>query len=450
MADPDLPDDAEGAPGDAGGGSGAGSPSDAASPSAATPPNEAVADLTATEGAGAVDGQPSGWWQTSTARIALGVGLAAVLLAVVLVSVLRSGGDVTTVDQASVDATLPVSTTADAAPGTDPGPAVAVEEGPGDPGTTTTTRKPRRPGTGPPGPLTDQPVDVPGVERRGALVVKIDNLDPDARPQSGLTLADVVFEERVEGNITRFAAVFHGSDSDAVGPIRSGRSTDLGITGQLHRPLFAFSGANGSFLDLLRNGPLTDIGADARPGAYYRSPAKVIPHNLYSSTQALYGQAGAVAPTPLWPFRAPNTVPAGARPVVGAAFQFGGGFTNVVYRWDPNEGGGAFVREQNGSIHYDADNWPVAPQNVVIQFVDYVDSGVNDGSGNQIPEAKMVGGGGGWLLSGGTALPITWQRDSIESTTRYYGPDGGLVPFAPGKTWIELVPAWAGATIEYR
>lgn len=335
----DPPDDAAAEPGD-------GAP-------------EPSADVTAADGGP----QTAGWWQTPTARIALGVGLATVLLAVVVVSVLRSGGDVTTVDQASVASTLPVSTTEAAAPGTDPGLAAAVADaGPDGVGTTTTTRKPRRPGTGPPGPLTDQPVDVPGIERRGALVVKIDNLDPDARPQSGLTLADVVFEERVEGNITRFAAVFHGSDSDAVGPIRSGRSTDLGITGQLHRPLFAFSGANGSFLDLLRNGPLTDVGADARPGAYYRSPAKVIPHNLYSSTQTLYGQAGAVAPTPLWPFRAPNTVPAGARPVVGAAFQFGGGFTNVVYRWDPNEGGGAFVREQNGSIHYDADNWPVAPR----------------------------------------------------------------------------------------
>lgn len=425
MADADQPDDA--------------------APPPADPPTDV--DPEATDPGAA--GSPTGWWQSSTARVALGVGLAAVLLAVVVASIVRSGGDVTTVDQASVDSSLPVSTTTSGPAGTE-APAVVEPAPDAGAGTTTTTRKPRRPGTGPPGPLTDQPVDAPGVERRGALVVKIDNLDPDARPQSGLTLADVVFEERVEGNITRFAAVFHGSDSDAVGPIRSGRSTDLGITGQLHRPLFAFSGANGSFLDLLRNGPLTDIGADARPGAYYRSPAKVIPHNLYSSTQALYGQAGAVAPTPLWPFRAASTVPAGARPVVGAAFQFGGGFTNVVYRWDPIEGGGAFVREQNGSIHYDADNWPVAPQNVVIQFVDYVDSGVNDGSGNQIPEAQMVGSGGGWLLSGGTALPITWQRDGLESATRYYGPDGGLVPFAPGKTWIELVPAWAGATVEYR
>jgi hypothetical protein len=391
------------------------------------------------------------WWSTPRARIAMGVGVVAVLVAVIAASVLRSGGDVTTVEQAGADDRIVTDTAPpDTAATETSGAPVVASEPPSTVGTTTTTRKPRRPGTGPPGPLTAQAVDYPGYERRGALVVKIDNLDSAARPQSGITLADVVYEERVEGNITRFAAVFHGSDSEAVGPIRSGRSTDLGIVGPLQRPLFAFSGANGSFLDLLRAGPLTDIGADVRPGAYYRAPDRGMPHNLFSSTATLYAQAGAAAPTSLWPFRPPNTLPVGARPVVGASMQFGGGFTNVVYRWDPVEGGGAFVREQNGRVHYDTDNWPVAPQNVVIQPVDYVDSGVPDGSGNQIPEGRLVGQGSGWLLTGGAVVPIRWERPSLTQPTQYFGPDGQLVPFAPGKTWIELVPAWAGATFEYR
>ncbi|MEZ5140990.1 MAG: DUF3048 domain-containing protein [Acidimicrobiales bacterium] len=391
------------------------------------------------------------WWARPRARLLVGAGLVAALLAVIVVAVLRSGGDVTTLDQAGAEDHELVATDDTDPPGTAaPEPPATEAAAPDTIGTTTTTRKPRRPGTGPPGPLTNQAVDYPGYERRGALVVKIDNLDPDARPQAGITLADVVFEERVEGNITRFAAVFHGSDSEEIGPVRSGRSTDLGIVGQLNRPLYAFSGANGAFLDLLRAGPLVDIGADARPGAYYRTGGRVIPHNLFTSTGSLYRQAGALPPYPLWPFRPAGTVPAGARPVVGAALQFGGGFTRVVYRWDPVEGGGAFVREQNGSVHYDTDNWPVAPQNVVIQFVDYVDSGVPDGSGHPIPEARMIGRGNGWLLTGGAALPITWERDSLESATRFLGPDGSVVPFAAGKTWVELVPTWAGATIEWR
>ncbi len=55
-------------------------------------------------------------------------------------------------------------------------------------------------------PLTGMPITDPALANRVALVVKIDN-HPDARPQSGLNQADIVFEENVE-QLTRFAAVF--------------------------------------------------------------------------------------------------------------------------------------------------------------------------------------------------------------------------------------------------
>ena len=69
-----------------------------------------------------------------------------------------------------------------------------------------------------------------------ALVIKIDNHE-DARPQFGLNIADVVFEEIVEGNITRFAAVFHSQNADPVGPVRSARTGDFDILNGLKHAL---------------------------------------------------------------------------------------------------------------------------------------------------------------------------------------------------------------------
>ena len=86
-----------------------------------------------------------------------------------------------------------------------------------------------------------------GGARRPALAVKIEN-SVDARPQSGLNAADVVWEEVVEGGITRFVAVYHSTLPPEIGPIRSVRPMDAAIAGPLHG-LFAFSGGQGPFVD---------------------------------------------------------------------------------------------------------------------------------------------------------------------------------------------------------
>lgn len=314
-------------------------------------------------------------------------------------------------------------------------------------GTTTTTRAPRNAHTGPPGPLTGAPVERPGYEQRPALVVKIDNYDPNARPQAGLTNADVVYEEKVEGPVSRFAAVFQGTDAEVVGPVRSARSTDVAIVGPLNTPLFAYSGANGGFLELLSMSPLIDVGA-ARNGSYYRGGDKPMPHNLYSSTAGLYGGRSGGAPAPLFTFRGRQEAPGpGARPAVRAAYHFGGGITAITWTWDTAEGG--WVRTQNGTPHLDTGNWPVTVDNVVIEYVPYVASSSQDMYGNPIPEAEMHGEGRGWVLTGGAAIPVVWSKFALDARTDYYGPDGQLVRFAPGRTWVALVPVEYPATVTF-
>lgn len=407
----------------------------------------AATNATATAGTDA-EGSTRAWTRTHTAGV---VGAAAVAFALLVFAVVHASSSSTPVVAASPTAGPPTAAPRTEPPATDaPVTDPPVTDAPvTEPGVTPTTRKPRVARTGPPGPLTGAPVDRPGYEQRPAVVLKIDNYDPDARPQAGLTLADVVYEEMVEGSLTRFAAVFQGSDADKIGPIRSARSTDIAIAGPLHRPLFGYSGANGGFQQLLSVAPITDVGAGARPGSYYRGGDKVIPHNLYTSSALIYGGTRGYTPTPLWDFRgARDPVGAGARTAGSVTYQFGGNATVVSWAWSPDEHG--WVRTQNGSVHYDQDNWPVTAENVLIQYVPYVNSIADDMFGNPIPEADLGGVGRGWLLTtDGAAVPLSWTRYATEEPTRYTDANGAPVRFAPGRTWVILVPMQLPATIRF-
>lgn len=368
------------------------------------------------------------------AQVAAAVALAVVLTAAVAAG-LRLGDDEEVVAVATTTTVAPTT----AAPTTT------------EPPTTTSTVPPPPEcdpppvGTGPPGPLTGRPVEVPGAQSRPALIVKIDNYDPSARPQAGLTRADVVFEEKVEGPVSRFAAVFQSTSSE-VGPVRSARSTDVGLAATLGRPLFAYSGASGYFQGLVDQAPLIDVGAGRRAGAYWRAADRPVPYNLWSSTSGLWSGASAVPPAPLWAFRAEGApAPAGGRPMTEAAYHFGGNVTSVRWRWDPARG--TFARWQNGTPHLDAAWCQVEVQNVIVQLVPYVDSGVRDVTGGVSPEAALFGAGPAWVLTGGQAVPATWQRVWGDSPTAYLGPDGRPIAMAPGRTWVALVPEANGVAI---
>lgn len=127
---------------------------------------------------------------------------------------------------------------------------------------TTTSTSPTTTSTTVPGavaPLTGLPVS-PSIAQRPAVIVKIDN-DRAAPPQSGLDQADVVYEEVVEGGITRYLSIFQSQDASPVGPVRSVRGTDSDIV----RPiggLFAYSGGTPQYVSLIDSSGVKDVGAN--------------------------------------------------------------------------------------------------------------------------------------------------------------------------------------------
>jgi len=290
-------------------------------------------------------------------------------------------------------------------------------------------------------PLTGLPMDIVRA-RRPVLVVKIDNA-PKARPQLGLNQADVVFEEGVEGGITRFAALFHSENAKPVGPVRSARSTDIKLISALRHPLFAYSGANATFQRYVHEAPLVDVGFDAHPDRYSRDSGRPSPYNLFSETEELFDLApdGAVPPPALFAYRSPGEAPSGVdvRAVTHArVFWQAHRLTEAIWDWDVTARG--WRRTQNGEIHVDGAGKQVAPANVIVQFTTYHDTGQVDSTGTAVPEADVVGQGDAWVLTGGMLIPCRWSKSSDTDITRYTDSSGAPCRLAPGKTWVELVP----------
>ncbi len=275
-------------------------------------------------------------------------------------------------------------------------------------------------------------------------MVKIDNA-PKARPQIGLNQADVVFEEGVEGGITRFAALFHSEESKPVGPVRSARTTDIRLISALRHPLFAYSGANATFQRYVHEAPLVDVGVrrPSRPLPPGRRPARrpttCSPRPRSSSTWRPTGRCRRRPCSPSAP-RARAASGPGARAVSHARVWWQASkLTEAALglgRRPPRAGAGPRTARPTST----APGKQVTPANVVVQFVTYHDTGQVDSTGTAVPEADVVGEGDAWVLTGGMLIPCRWSKASDTDITRYTDASGAEVQLAPGKTWVELVP----------
>lgn len=348
-------------------------------------------------------------------RIALAAALAVLLVGGIALALVATGGD----EEAAPTTTTTTTT---------------------EPETTTTTTQPVAPLTGLPGDYLER-------LSRPALAVKIDNVDPKARPQLGINEADVVYEERVEGSVTRFLAVFHSTDAAPVGPVRSARTSDIPLVSTLHRPYYAWSGANAAFAQRVRGAAIIDVGYDAVPDQYFREGGRPAPHNLMiRSTDHLMRlpAEGATPPPAIFQYRAEGEQPAGLEAVGGVHIVYGtgAGSAPVDYAWN----GSGWARSQRGTPHVDASGKQVAPANVIVQFVNYVPTDVGDQFGVPIPEAQLLGTGEAWVFTAGGLIRGTWHKPALDVVTTYVDGAGNPIKLTPGRTWVALPPPGGAST----
>jgi hypothetical protein len=247
---------------------------------------------------------------------------------------------------------------------------------------------------------------------------------------SGLAVADIVFEEVVEGRTTRFAAAFHSQSSDPIGPIRSGRTQDVDLFTSFFFPLFVWSGGNPGVTRAINDSTLVNMGPNNARG-YFRGPGSA-PHNFYTSTDVIWEQAPGDVPVPprqqFVYIEADETVGGEASNGVRARI----GSESIEWTW--NAEFDKFDRSQRGRAHDDKLFGRIRSTNVVVMGVPYQPSSVDRNS----PEAQTVGTGPVWVFTDGKVTTGSWTRDANTEPIEFVTAEGAPIALAPGNTWIEL------------
>lgn len=266
---------------------------------------------------------------------------------------------------------------------------------------------------------------------RAALSVKIENT-PESRPQSGLDQADVVWEEVVEGQITRFLAMFNAQSPATLGPIRSVRLTDPNIVWPVGG-IFAFSGGAKYALDGIAKAPVLLVDESRAGSAMYRERSRRAPHNLYGRGDLLFQKGGTPVPPPaLFSYttkRSATTAP-GTQAALSARVGFNGSYA-VDWTWDPARR--AWMRSTSGRPFVVASGAQIGATNVVIMAITY-----RGGAGAMQAEGILTGEGRAIVLTDGLAIEGRWIRPTLASPARFVDGAGRTVALAPGNTWVEL------------
>ncbi len=288
-------------------------------------------------------------------------------------------------------------------------------------------------------PLTGLALIGPSLADRPAIVVKIDNTEK-GRPQEAISQADMVYVEQIEGGFTRLVMIFHSNTPTELGPIRSGRTTDIALLGSLNQPVFVWSGANRVHASLLRRQNIVDLGAGTRT-EYTRSPDRPGTYDLMTDPSILWGIAeengDGGAPLPHFEYRDDTIgLPGSAVAAAGASIAY----PSLTSDWFWDTVAEGWRRTQSGSEHVDADGVSVLAANVVIAEVAHVRTGSTDTAGSAVYEEQFLGSGRGWVLTDGHLVEVTWTKPSISSVATWTTADGVPVALMPGQTWIELAP----------
>ena len=291
-------------------------------------------------------------------------------------------------------------------------------------------------------PLTGTPAPGGTVPARPALGVKIGNY-PDDRPSAGLNQADIVFEEPVEGAITRLVAVFQCQGAPLVGDLRSARQPDAGILSQLSNPLFVHAGGIDPVISLLQASALQDenLYSGNRGSAIIMQPGRESPYSTFVNTASLWAfvPADVTPPAPIFQFSA--SPPTGSVPGSGGSVHIPfSSSSDVTWTWSPSTG--TYLRSYAGTPDTLLTGGQTAAKNVVVLTVQTAyGSWVENEEGGHEVLVTSTGTGPLVVLRDGVAITGTWSRTSLTAPTTFTATDGTPITLSPGNTWEELVPA---------
>lgn len=294
------------------------------------------------------------------------------------------------------------------------------------------------------------------------VVVKIEN-DPVVRPQTGLERADLVFEELVEGGMTRFAAVYQSDLPEEVGPVRSVRHVDVAIAEPMADAFVFSGGARRTMKFVQRKIPTTiSIINEGAPGMY-RKPGIAAPHNLFLKMNEMLDSIAAKNTASTGFFVRPEVVPAvtsaspttsassSASPTPSSTALTGKSVTDVSVvfssfagpNWKWNATDKLWMRSEGVKPFLNKDGTQFGTNNLVIVEVREIDAGYKGQTGGYVPRTVLTGSGRAWVLSDGKAVEVAWNKPFVDAQMELTDLDGNPFTMPTGRTWVELLPVSA-------
>lgn len=283
------------------------------------------------------------------------------------------------------------------------------------------------------------------VASRRPMAVKVAN-DPGARPQWGISEAEVVFEHLTEGGVTRFTCLYVMSDAIRVGPIRSARLVDVDLITEFDA-LFAHVGGSPPVREHLQDLGLLDqdeffYGPEGGP--YFRTTDRLAPHNVFINLSK-FRDAGLEIGLPDTVALAP-TIFYTSEPELGTVKIITvPTLTNSVNtyqsRYEFDHEARLYNKFQADAPHIDgATGTQITVANVIVQYTNIIETEYEeDFLGNKSLAIDTVGEGEVLIFRDGLSLNGRWIRQNPKDRTRYYYGDGKPIMLRPGHTWIHLL-----------
>ncbi len=278
--------------------------------------------------------------------------------------------------------------------------------------------------------------------KRPVTAAMIEN-SPEARPQSGLKEAGVVFESVAEGGITRFLALYQEAKPGILGPVRSVRPHFASWVAAFDAGL-AHVGGSDIALAKLRSGQIKDLDQFFNAGAYYRANNRAAPHNMYTSDESLQQLNAAkgwqTSSFTAWK-RAKKPTPLQTPTARSITVPVSTGLFAVQYDWDAASN--SYARSQAGAAHNDREGGRITPSVVIVMQVPH--DVIRDSNNYSYP--NVIGSGKAWIFQNGGVTEVSWSKASDQEQVMFKDAAGAALELNPGQTWITAIrpdksPAW--------
>ena len=276
---------------------------------------------------------------------------------------------------------------------------------------------------------------------RPSVAVRVSNT-ADARPQVGLSQADMLITTPVEGGTTRLIAIFHCSNATVAGPVRSARKQDAKIVEGFSK-LLAFSGANLKVLSALGDDGVVLATEDTPGPDVFREPVGSTDVNSVRANitglRSLAQAAGKGKPASSLQFGRLQSRTAAK----SVSLNFGGATASYQYK----RRAGLWARSQDGTPFVDENGKQIRVENVLVQEVKTsLSDQLKDAAGVPSPVFDLEGSGRAFLFRNGRVLVGTW-RDRGAGAPLFRLPSGKVMKLAVGNTWLEMVPTATGGDV---